>query len=56
MSDKIDQVYELLEKVYTELQESKKEVMQNSHHNAKLETVFEQEIKPDLKTLYELQV
>lgn len=56
MSDKIDQVFDLLEKVYTELQETKKEVKENSRHITKLETVIENEIKPDMKTLYEVQV
>ncbi len=56
MSDKIDQVFDLLEKVYTELQETKKEVQENTRHITKLEAVLENEIKPDLKTLYEVQV
>ena len=56
MSDKIDQVFDLLEKVYTELQETKKEVKENSHQITKLAAVIENEIKPDLKTLYEVQV
>lgn len=56
MSEKIDQVFDLLEKVYTELQDTKKEVKENSHQISKLAAVIENEIKPDMKTLYELQV
>ena len=63
LSDKIDQVFDLLEKVYVELQETKrevqetqKEVKENSRHITKLEAVIENEIKPDLKTFYEVQV
>ncbi|MCR4437174.1 MAG: hypothetical protein NUV41_15330 [Eubacteriales bacterium] len=60
MSDKIDQVFDLLEKVYTELQDTKAELkdtrkeLKNDIH--KIELVIENEIKPDIKTLYELQI
>ncbi|MDH7567643.1 MAG: hypothetical protein QHH06_14445, partial [Clostridiales bacterium] len=53
MSDKIDQVFDLLEKVYTELQDTKKELKTDIH---RIETIIENEIKPDIKTLYELQI
>lgn len=52
-AEKIDQVFDLLEKVYTELQDTKKEVRENSHQISKLAAVIENEIKPDIKTLYE---
>jgi len=53
MSEKIDQVFDLLEKVYTELQDTKKEVKSDIH---RIETIIENDIKPDIKTLYEAQV
>lgn len=56
MSEKINQVFDLLEKVYTELQDTKKEVRENNHQISKLAAVIENEIKPDMKTLYEAQV
>jgi hypothetical protein len=48
MSDKIDKVFDLLEKVYTELQDTKNEVR-------KLGTIIENDIKPDIKAVYQLQ-
>lgn len=63
MSDKIDKVYELLEKVYIELQDTKielqdtkKEVKDNGLRIGKLETIIENDIKPDIKALYQIQV
>lgn len=53
MSDKIDQVFDLLEKVYTELQDTKTELKQDIR---KIEMVLENEIKPNIKTLFEAQV
>lgn len=67
MSDKTDQIFDLLEKVYTELQETKttlQETRTELHDTKtmlrndikKIEITLEHEIKPDIKTLYELQV
>lgn len=53
MSDKIDQVFDLLEKVYTELQDTRKELKGDIK---RIELCIENEIKPDIKTLYEVQV
>jgi hypothetical protein len=60
MSEKIDQVFDLLEKVYIEIKDTKFELkndiqrIENDVH--KLQVVVENEIKPDIKTLYELQL
>lgn len=50
MSDKTDQIFDLLEKVYTELQETKTTLRNDIK---KIEITLEHEIKPDIKTLYE---
>jgi len=59
MSD-IDKIYNLLEKVYIELQDTKKEVRNNSHRldnletgNKKLESILEHDIKGKLQALHE---
>lgn len=60
MSDKTDQIFDLLEKVYTELHETKTELHDTKttlrNDIKKIEITLEHEIKPDIKTLYELQV
>ena len=59
MSD-IDKIYNLLEKVYVELQDTKKEVKGNSQRldsleegQKKIETIMEHDVKTNLQALHE---
>lgn len=55
MNNNEDKIYNLLEKVYLELQDTKKDVSIIGKEVSKIGVVIENEIKPDIKSLFEIQ-
>lgn len=55
MANNEDKIFNLLEKVYVELQETKKEVKDNTTRLTKIEITLENNITPSLKNLYDTQ-